>query len=344
MPIKKNEEQTCLQSQPVQATVVIPVYNDGNNLKRCLAALAASTFDGFDVVVIDDGSTEPIRTVVESYGNRYLRVEGPGGPARARNYGVQQVQSEWIIFIDADVCVHEDTLERFVRQFQATPDLVGVVGTYDDAPESPGLISQYRNLYHRYTHCQSAGPITTFWCGCGAMRRDVFLKYGGFDEARYPRPMIEDIELGTWVAAGGGIIELDPTIQCKHLKRWSLVNMVRTDICQRGIVWIDLMLRSRKVITNLNVSRSQRLSVGLVFASLGMIVGAIWWPHALIGVVILLALVTLINMKLYTFLTTCRGLGFAIRSLPLHWLYFISCGVSVLVGTPKHFLTRRKQN
>lgn len=324
------------------ATVIVPVYNAGRDLEHCLEALARSTYMHFDVLVVDDGSTESIKPLVDRFGYRYLRIDGPGGPARARNRGVQQTESEFVIFIDADVCVHPDTIERVMQNFAEDQDLTAVIGTYDDAPADPGFLSQYRNMFHHYTHCQSAGQVTTFWSGCGAMRRDVFIRYGGFDEQRYRRPAIEDIELGTWVAANGGRIVLDQTIQCKHLKRWSFSNMVKTDVCQRGIPWIDLMLRSRKAVKILNVTGSQRLSVGLVFAACALVVLSIWWPWALIGTAAAIIAVTLVNIELYRFFATRRSLWFAIKSLLLHWLYFGCCGVSVIAGTVLFYASGRR--
>jgi glycosyltransferase involved in cell wall biosynthesis len=327
---------------PANATVIVPAYNPGMDLEYCLEALTRSTYMHFDVLVVDDGSTEAIKPLVDRFGYRYFRIDGPGGPARARNRGVEQTQAEVIIFIDADVCVHPDTVERFIRVFTKDPDLAAIIGTYDDAPADPGFLSQYRNMFHHYTHCQSAGPVTTFWSGCGAMRRDVFIKYGGFDEQRYRRPAIEDIELGTWIAANGGRIVLDQTIQCKHLKRWSFSNMVKTDVCQRGIPWIDLMLRSGKAVKTLNVTWSQRLSVGLVFAACAFVALAIWWPSALIGTAVAAIAVTLVNIKLYRFFASRRGLWFAAKSLLLHWLYFGCCGVSFIAGTVRFYVSGRR--
>ena len=324
------------------ATVIVPVYNDGDNLEQCLTSLAASKFSHFDVLVVDDGSTVPIEPLVDRFGYSYFRIDGPGGPARARNRGVKQTESEFVIFIDADVCVYPDTIERFVQNFEADPTLVAVIGTYDDEPMDSRFLSQYRNMLHHYTHCKSAGQVTTFWSGCGAMRRDVFLRYGGFDEERYSRPAIEDIELGTWIAADGGRIVLDDKVRCKHLKRWSFSNMVRTDICQRGIPWIDLMLRSGKAVKTLNVTGSQRLSVALIFGACCLAIGATWWPWGLIGTGGFLMAVTLINCDLYRFFAMRRGLSFAIRSLPLHWLYFGCCGVSVIAGILRFYTSGRR--
>jgi hypothetical protein len=173
------------------------------------------------------------------------------------------------------------------------------------------------------------------------MRRDVFIQHGGFDEQRYRRPAIEDIELGTWVAAGGGRIVLDQTIQCKHLKRWTFYNMLKTDICQRGVPWIDLMLRSGKAVKTLNVTAAQRLSVALVFAACACVVLAITWPWALIGGAVAAVAVTLLNIRLYRFFACRRGLWFVAKSVPPHWLYFVCCGLSVPLGIIRHLKTRR---
>jgi hypothetical protein len=295
-------------------------------------------------MVIDDGSTESIKPLVNRFGYHYLRIDGPNGPARARNRGVEQTKNEIIIFIDADVCVHPDTIEQMIRNFDRDKNLVAVIGTYDDSPADTGFLSQYRNMFHHFTHCQSVGQITTFWSGCGAMRRDVFIEYGGFDEKRYHRPAIEDIELGTWVTADGGKIVLDEKIQCKHLKRWSFCNMVKTDICQRGIPWIDLMLRSGKIVKKLNLSILQRLSVGLVFLTCTLVILAIWWQWTLIFAAAAVIVVTLVNIELYRFLASRRGLWFAIKSVLPHWLYFGCCGVSVIVGTLRFYLSRRQKH
>ena len=131
--------------------VVVPVYNDRSGLQRCLAALAASSFQAFSVVVVDDGSTEDIRSVVDAFDCRYLRLEGPGGPARARNHGVRSCESDVIVFVDADVCVHADTLQRLVGTLQSSPETAAVVGTYRRVPRIGILYQTELELYRRHT-------------------------------------------------------------------------------------------------------------------------------------------------------------------------------------------------
>lgn len=319
-------------------SVIVPVYNSRAELERCLAALAKSRCDNFEVLVVDDGSTVPVGSLADERGFGYMRIEGPGGPARARNRGVENARGAYVVFIDADVCVHPDTLALFAEAFARDPTVDAVIGSYDDAPAYPGFISQYKNLFHHYVHQNNHGQVQTFWSGCGAMKRDLFLAFGGFDEKRYRRPAIEDIELGTWMSAAGHRIVLDGRIKAKHLKRWTLWNLLKTDIFDRGIPWTRLMLRARSVASKLNVTPAQRLSVALVYLTLLTLLAAIVWPKALLAAAAPALSVTLLNLDFYRFYLKRQGFWFTLRVAPMHWLYFLYCGFSAAWGTLLHCL------
>ena len=71
----------------------------------------------------------------------------------------------------------------------------------------------------------------------------VFLEFGGFDPRLYPRPAIEDIELGYRLTRAGHRIVLARDVLATHMKRWSLTEMIRTDIFRRGVPWMLLIKR-----------------------------------------------------------------------------------------------------
>jgi len=339
MPSSANNRKAAEASVAAPVlSVVVPVYNSRDDLALCLAALAASEYDQFDVLIVDDGSLVPIEPLAAEHGFGYMRIDGPGGPARARNRGVERVRGRYVVFIDADVCVHPDTLSQIAQAFAEDSRMDAVIGSYDDAPAYPSFISQYKNLFHHYIHQNSDGPIPTFWSGCGAMRRDVFLAFGGFDEKRYRRPAIEDIELGTWMTIAGHRIVLDRRIKAKHLKRWTIWNLLKTDIFDRGIPWTRLMLRAGEVVSTLNVTPAQRLSVALVYLALLALLAAIFWPKALFLAAVLALMVTLLNLNFYRFYVRRQSFWFALRVMPMHWLYFLYCGVSAIGGTMLHYL------
>lgn len=341
------------QDRPHGLSVIIPVHNGAGGLDRCLASLAQSSVRDFECIVVDDASTDDSRAVAARRGATVLALEHRGGPARARNRGAERARGDILVFLDADVCAHVDTLARLGAHLREDPGVSAVMGSYDDRPADPHLVSQYKNLFHHYVHQRSRTEAWTFWAGCGAIRRQVFLDAGGFDES-YTRPSIEDIELGIRLHTRGHRIDLDPRIQVTHLKRWTLWDLVRTDVLRRGVPWFLLMLRNRRMPSDLNVTVTHRLSVALVFVLVLLCVLSIGssmripfaprpqqlLPLAAPAIVIIAVLLLWLNGDLYRFFGRQRGAAFAAATVPLHWLYYAYCGVAVGLGLSVHLWER----
>lgn len=331
-------------TSPLKLSVIVPVYNSSAELARCLESLAVSMSTNspdVEVFVVDDGSTEPIEPIVAAHGFTYVRVEGPGGPARARNHGASKVAGTHLVFVDADVCVHADTLSRMAQAFDEDSSLDAIIGSYDESPADQAFLSQYKNIFHHFVHQANDGDVSTFWSGCGAIRRDLFLAFGGFDEKRYERPAIEDIELGTWLSAAGHRIVLDRRIKCKHLKRWTLLGLLKSDILDRGVPWTRLMLRAGAVANTLNLRSAQKLSVALAYLTPILAVAGIWWRPAWVAAALGAVAVTVLNIEFYRYFLRRKGALFTARVVPMHWLYFWYCGVSVVLGGLLHFFKDR---
>jgi len=326
-------------------SVIVPVYQGARVLPRCLAALRASEMpDGsWELIVVDDASTDATALIAAEFADAVIRLpDRPRGPAYARNRGVELARGEIIVFIDADVCVHADTLRRFTAAFAREPDISAVFGAYDTQPEAPQLVSQYRNLLHHYVHAQSAGEAETFWGGCGAIRRDVFLEAGRYDEWTYPRPQIEDVELGHRVRALGHRIVLRPEIQCTHLKRWTLWTVLTGDFRDRGVPWTRMLIQeglATKART-LNLRTVEKLNTVLIWLSLLLALSAAIarsWELAGFAAAAF-AMVLGLNRSLYLFFVQTRGVLFALTVIPLHTLYYINNGVAVVYGWALHHL------
>jgi hypothetical protein len=255
-------------AQPPGVALVVPAWNAAEHLRRSLPAMLRAA-RGAAVLVVDAGSTDATSDVAIALGAPVLRLPRREGPAHARNVGAQAVAAEVVLFLDADCVPHADVVERVRRAFEADPDLVSLTGSYDAAPPAGNFFSQYMNLRHHHVHQGARREGATFWAGCGAVRRRVFLEVAGFDAARYPRPQIEDIELGLRLR-GRGRMRLDPGLQVTHLKRWTLLSVVETDVRQRAVPWSRLVLETGRLPDDLNLRRSQRLAAALApFALLG---------------------------------------------------------------------------
>lgn len=331
-------------------SVVIPAHNDGAKLARCLAAVSASDYRDYECIVVDDASTDEIAPVAEPFGTRVIRViDGPRGPAYARNAGAAAASGEILVFIDADVVIAPDTLRRFAEGFDHHPEITAIFGSYDDAPAVTDFVSQYKNLFHHFVHQQARVEAGTFWSGCGAIRRDIFLSVSGFDAIRYPRPSIEDIELGYRLRAAGHRIMLDKQIQVKHLKHWTLRNLMKTDVFDRGVPWTRLILESRHLPNDLNLDIPQRLSALLAGATWLYAVAMLFvpdaqrWPLLLGPPLVAALLIVALNRRLYAFFAERRGVVFAVAALPLHLLYYSYNLLALGLGTAT-FLARGKGN
>ena len=329
-------------------SVIVPAHQAESLLPDTLGALMRSDLPKveWELIVIDDASRDRTALVAAEYADTVVRLAGhPHGPAFARNRGFEASRGDFLVFVDADVRIHATSLRQFAECFRAHPDLGAAFGSYDDRPPASGVVSRYRNLLHHYHHHRGAGDAGTFWAGLGAVRADVFEEVDKFDEWRYERPQIEDIELGRRIVRAGHRILLDPTIQGAHLKRWTLREVLRTDLFHRGIPWITLMLREGGGGGQLNVKIKEKVCVGLLgLACVTPVPALLLGRWEVLGLIpFFLTTIVALNLDLYRFMHRGRGMGFLLAVIPLHLTYYFVSGLAVVLGHFAHWLGREPQ-
>ncbi len=308
-------------------SVIIPLYNGGEMFHRCLAALERCEPPPDEIIVVADGDGDRSWLPAQQRGYRTIVLEQRSGPAHARNIGAEAAEGDILLFIDADVLVPRDIISRISAMMAAQGGLSAIIGSYDDSPTAQGTVSQYRNLLHHFTHQHAREDASTFWGACGAIRRSAFRSIGGFNP-RYTQSSIEDIELGYRLKEAGHTILLAKDLQVTHQKKWRFADMLKTDIFQRAIPWTELLLEQGPVRMDLNLSLPARLSTVVVFLIALLPIPSAIWPVSSAAAVPGLCLLLGLNFDFYRFLIQKRGLGFALKALPLHWLYFLYSGLT----------------
>lgn len=304
-------------------------------LSQCLHGVHASDLPraAWEVIVVDDASGDDTAEVARQLADRVVTfVDGPRGPASARNAGAASAHGEILVFLDADVVIAPNALSQFVDAF-SSPAISAVFGAYDTTPADLGFISQYRNLYHHWVHATNPGYAATFWTGCGAIRASTFREMGGFDQERYVKPQIEDIELGYRLFDAGHRILLEPAIQGTHLKRWSLLGMLRCDLFDRAVPWMHLLLGRIGSADHGRLHLRKRDKLLTMLAGLAVLAFVVF-PFTrdqfwLFGSAACVLGVVLGNLTFLNWLRTKRSLPFALAVVPLRLLFYVGSSIGV---------------
>ncbi|MBI3736259.1 glycosyltransferase, partial [Candidatus Sumerlaeota bacterium] len=294
-----------------------------------------------EIIVVDDASSDDSAAVARALGARVLIQEKNQGPAAARNRGAQAASGDILWFLDADTEAHPGAVNLIIEFFVQNSGIAAAIGSYDDTPSDPHLVSQFKNLFHHYVHQSGAGAVSSFWSGCGVIRKADFEAAGGFDERYWKRPMIEDIHLGYKLGQLGREIRILPELQVTHHKRWTLRSLIQTDIWSRAVPWTLLLLGRRwQGGGELNLKGHYKLSVTIVWMALLFVLLSPAIPALLVGAAILGLAIIPLNLDLVRFFWGKRGVAFAIGTIPLLWLYFFYCGLGLLIGVGV-FATKR---
>lgn len=309
-------------------SLIVPCHQNNQVTQQALASFAALDPAPLEIIAVIDGSNQELESAASELGFETITLPSRSGPSLARNAGALKAQGEILLFVDSDVVANQDLIARTESTFETHPQAVAVFGSYDDAPGDSKFLSQYKNLQHHFVHQMAHESASTFWTGCGAVRKKYFLEISGFSDAIH-HPSMEDIEFGVRLKRAGHYIHLEKTMQVKHLKEYSALSLLRSDFIDRALPWSMLILQQGHMPNDLNVDWKNRLSVVCAYGFLSSLIASLatakflWLLPSVFCAVSLLAL----NHQFYHFLAKKRGALFLLKSLPWHWLYFLYCGL-----------------
>jgi glycosyltransferase involved in cell wall biosynthesis len=312
-------------------SVIMPVGRHAPAAERAISAVLECSPPPGEFIVVADGLPVEARGSLSRNGVTVLATDDRQGPGLARNVGAAHARGSVLLFLDADVEAPADLVGRVAAILTGAPDAAAVIGSYDDKPTAPGIVSQYRNLLHHFVHQHSNEVAATFWGACGAIRRGAFVAVGGF-APHYRRPCIEDIELGHALVRAGYRITLRKDLQVRHLKRWTAWSVFHADLWDRALPWSLLILRSGVWPRDLNLRREHQVSVALTMLALGSAITAIWFRPMLALLACCLVGILIANARFYAFLARSRGRAFALAAMPWHWMHYLAAGLGFIAA------------
>ncbi len=325
-------------------SVVIPVHDGAHYFARSMPALFASEGVAFEVVVVDDGSTDDPAAALADYPVRIERHETARGAAAARNAGASVARAPIVCFVDADIEVAPDTLARVARALDDSA-LAGVVGMLSADTEPRNFASQYDNLYMHYTYRVHPPEMDIFYTSIAAIRRSVFVEVGGFDE-HYRGAGIEDMELGQRLVGQGHRLRLDHDLQVRHLKRFGLGQLLRINRA-KAAGSLKIMLRNRAAgrRATKHVGPGWAFLAGIPLVPIGLVAGvsalvAGSWALAAVAAACF-GFVLVANRGFLGFVARRRSLPFVFASAPFLLVQFMNYGAGLAAGAAGYWAGRR---
>lgn len=233
-------------------SVIIPTYNSARTLQVLLTSLDKQSFADFEVIVVDDGSTDDTRTCCVGHNVFYKRIPTKAGPASARNRGAEAARGEWLVFTDADTVFEPGTLAT-IEEIISRSIGSAFFGTYAGKPANPeSFLARYKALWEHYAivmpFLRREGELhsmTTWVPRPGVVEHRVFDLVNGFDD-RFAGADLEDLEFGYRLHAAGFPIYFAENLHISHHYPTRLTQGLRS-FGHRAAIWMRMALRRRRM-------------------------------------------------------------------------------------------------
>jgi len=326
-------------------SVVIPVRNGAGTLSPCLRAIRKSSYRNIEVLVVDDHSTDETAAVAGGYQCRLISVSDGSGANNARNTGARAAGGEILIFVDADIVVRRETILEIVESLEYD-DTDAVVGIYTARHRHESFVSQYKNLWVRYSYIKSPPAIDWMFGSISGIKRQAFDNLGGFNVELLARHGHDDIELGKRLSRARLNIVLNMDIEVEHLKRYSFASFVGNEFhrsagfAQLAVQFGETVKAFRRGFVNVypNFVISTVLSVLLIVLAAAVTAGLFpaWYLSALGAAYLLL------NIRFLNYLEQVRGIFAMVVMVPFLFVDHVTCFVGGIVGTLRGIFAIKK--
>lgn len=291
-----------------QVSIIIPMYNASDFIENCLSSISKQTTKNFEVILVDDCSIDDTLQKAKKYPFKIIRLKESGGPARARNCGVKNASGNIFVFVDADIVLAPDSIEKITSRI-SEPDTDAISGLFSEDIPQTNFFSQFQNLFLIYRYSKLPESITTTFSYFCAIKRDVFEAVGGYNEKMIA---YEDIEMGHRLTRKGYRLKFGPDLKVTHLKYLSHSGLLRDYFTKVTVVGAYYKRensvkksKSDNILLSLKIAG---VSSGFILLSVGLI------KISPIPLLLSLSMYSISLCPFLVFLMKARNFNFALKS------------------------------
>lgn len=214
-----------MQGHESRLSVIIPNHNGSATIARCLDTLIAAAVDE-EVIVVDDRSDDDSVRLVKTFPCALIRLDRRLGAAGARNAGARASTGDFLLFIDADCIVLEETLPLVRTAIDRLGDSRAAIGgTYTPLPADQGFFSVFQSVF--VSHFETKRLEPDYLAGhLLVVPRHIFAEVGGFPEDPI-LPIIEDVAFSHRLVRAGCRLIMDPALRVRHIFNYTFGKSMR---------------------------------------------------------------------------------------------------------------------
>ncbi len=315
-------------------SIIIPNYNGGTTIAKCLEAVYASNYEPFEVIVVDDCSSDNSVAIIKKYPTcKLIQLKNRSGASYARNIGATHSQAEILFFIDIDCILKKETL-KFVAKSHRDHGLQTVIGgSYTPIPFDITFFSIFQSVYINYSETKNLARPDYIASHTMVIASEVFKKTGGFPENFMP--ILEDVEFSHRLRNNGHKLIMDPDILVRHVFNFSLASSLKNAV-KKSKYWTVYSLYNKDMFTD-----SGTASVGLKINVLSLLmIGSMilgWFVSGqwlfLIAVPLILSTNFWVNRGLFTAFFSAGGAWFGSMAILYYtFIYPVAVGLGACTG------------
>lgn len=326
----------------MKISVIIPAYNSANTLQSCLGAIFSSSTKPFEVIVVDDFSSDKSIEITKQFPVKLIPLEKNYGSGYARNTAVDNSSGEILLFIDADVMVKKETLGIIIDSFNKNTELDAVIGLFSKEHPHNNFFSQYKNLYMHFAFSRIHGYVDFLFTSICAIKKSAYLSFSK------TRLKADDTEAGQRYKIADKKIGLNKDLEVIHLKAYSFISFIKNDFIV-PYDWSRIFLKYRgmnhlaRYHGFAHAKLNQIASVIICPLALFCFMTSKLWPQSLILGYLLLGVFLALNLPFFIFLRKTKGAFFMLKSLAITYLDMLVMGAGILFGTISYIFIREKR-
>ena len=318
-------------------SIIIPNHNGEKTIGRCLDAAFASRYPNFEVIVVDDCSTDHSLAIIYKYPCRLIRLPEHGGASKARNTGARNSKGEVLFFIDNDCILQPQTLATAAAAYEQEGPGVVIGGTYTRLPYDQTFFSIFQSVYIHYSETKNTANPDYIATHAMLIAKELFQKCGGFAENFMP--ILEDVEFSHRLKRKGVRLLMKPEIQVQHIFNFSLLKSMRNGI-RKSKYWSIYSIKNRDLLSDSGTASLEfKFNVLACFLGILLVLAGILLERMafILPVLLLFGANLYLNRNLVAAFHRTRGPFFAIFALLYYTLvYPFAVGIGVFSGFFSH--------